>query len=97
MFKLFSNLIPLRKNLPPNLNKGFIEPPCSITYPKRIHFHKIEDHISLKNKLLDFLKLILSLKTMKDRICFEPPPMKREVAFSVVVCDNKFTIMQYSQ
>ena len=29
MFKLFSNLIPMRTNLPPNLNKGFIEPPCT--------------------------------------------------------------------
>ena len=29
MFKLFSNLIPIRENLPPNLNKGFIEPPCT--------------------------------------------------------------------
>ena len=27
-FELFSNLIPIRGNLPPNLNKGFIEPPC---------------------------------------------------------------------
>ena len=30
-FNFFSNLNPLRKNLPPNLNKGFIEPPCIIT------------------------------------------------------------------
>ena len=28
MFKLFSNLIPIQKNQPPNLNNGFIEPPC---------------------------------------------------------------------
>ena len=27
-FELFSNLIPIRKILPLNLNKGFIEPPC---------------------------------------------------------------------
>ena len=31
MFKLFSNLIPIRKNLSLNLNKGFIELPCTIT------------------------------------------------------------------
>ena len=30
MFELYSNLIPIRKNLPPNLNKGIIEPPCII-------------------------------------------------------------------
>ena len=29
-FDLFSNLILIRKNLPPNLNKGFIEPPCRV-------------------------------------------------------------------
>ena len=28
ILELFSNLIPMRKNQPPNLNKGFIEPPC---------------------------------------------------------------------
>ena len=28
MLKLFSNLIPIQKNLPPNLNEGFIEQPC---------------------------------------------------------------------
>ena len=28
LFKWFSNLIPIWKNLPSNLNKGFIEPPC---------------------------------------------------------------------
>ena len=28
VFKLFSNLIPIWKTLPPNLNKGFIEPSC---------------------------------------------------------------------
>ena len=27
MFKIFSNPIQIRKNLPPNLNQGFIEPP----------------------------------------------------------------------
>ena len=31
-FKSFSHLIPIRKNLPPNLNKGFIEPPCISTH-----------------------------------------------------------------
>ena len=28
MFESISNLIPTRKNLSPNLSKGFIEPPC---------------------------------------------------------------------
>ena len=28
VFKLLSNFIPIGKNLPPNLNKVFIEPPC---------------------------------------------------------------------
>ena len=28
IFELFSNLIPIWKNLSPNLNKGFIEPHC---------------------------------------------------------------------
>ena len=30
IFELFSNLIPRRKNRPPNLNKGFIQPPCTL-------------------------------------------------------------------
>ena len=30
IFESYSNLIPIRKNLPPYLNKGFIEPPCSV-------------------------------------------------------------------
>ena len=34
MFKLFSNLIPIWKNLPSNLNKDFIEPPCMYTSAK---------------------------------------------------------------
>ena len=29
MFKLFPILFPIRENLPPNLNKDFIEPPCT--------------------------------------------------------------------
>ena len=29
IIKLFSNLMPIRTNLPPNLNKDFIEPPCT--------------------------------------------------------------------
>ena len=32
MFKLFSNLIPILKNLLPNLNKGFVEPPCTFDF-----------------------------------------------------------------
>ena len=32
LFELFSNLIPIWKNLPPNLNKDFIEPPCMYAY-----------------------------------------------------------------
>ena len=53
-------------------------------------FSKIEDHIILENGKFEFLKLVLSLKTMINRtFFFEPfPPMKREAAFSVVVCDN---------
>ena len=31
MFKLFSNLILIWKNQPPNLNTGLIEPPCTNT------------------------------------------------------------------
>ena len=62
----------------------------SSIYPKVNYFLKIEDHINLENGKFEFLKLILSLKTMMNRIFFEPfpPPMKREVAFSVVVYDN---------
>ena len=32
LFEVFSKLIPIRKNLPPNLNKCFIEPPCSFWF-----------------------------------------------------------------
>ena len=47
-------------------------------------------HIILENGKFEFLKLILSLKTMINRIFFfEPfPPMKREADFSVVVYGN---------
>ena len=41
MLKLFSNLIPIRKNLPPHLNKGFIEPPCTSSQFNLIQFKLI--------------------------------------------------------
>ena len=38
-FELFSNLIPIRENLPPNLNKGFIEPPYMCFGLSNEHLH----------------------------------------------------------
>ena len=32
----FSDFIPVRKNLPPNFNKGFIEPPCTSNFKPRL-------------------------------------------------------------
>ena len=54
------------------------------------YFPKIEDHISQENDKFEFLTLILSLKTVINRLSFflNPPPPKREVALSVVVYDN---------
>ena len=40
------------------------------TYPKVNYFSKIEDHIILENGKFEFLKLILSLQTMINRIFF---------------------------
>ena len=40
MFELFSNLIPIWKNLLPNLNKGFIEPPCTFNFSFFFNFIK---------------------------------------------------------
>ena len=58
----------------------------SSAYPKVSYFfYKIENHISLENDEFDSFEVILSLKTMIDWILFFEPPMKREVAFSVVV------------
>ena len=58
--------------------------------PRVNYFPKLEDYISLENDKFEFLKFMLSLKTMINRTFFfwTPPPMKREVAFSVVVYDN---------
>ena len=39
-------------------------------YPKVNYFPKIEDHISLKNGKFEFLKFILSLKTVINRTFF---------------------------
>ena len=59
-------------------------------YPEVNYLSKIEDHIRQENGKFEFLKLILSLKTMKIELSFIEhfPRMKREVAFSVVVYDN---------
>ena len=56
-------------------------------YPKVNHFHKFEDLIILKNVKFEFLRVILSLKTMIDRTFFEAK-MKQKVTLSVVVYDN---------
>ena len=54
-----------------------------IVYPKVIYFHKFENLISLKNTKFEFLKVILSSKTMIYTTLyfepFHPPPLKREV------------------
>ena len=63
----------------------------STVYPKVNYFHKFEDHIGLKNVKLEFLDIILSMKTMINRTFFflNPfPPMKREVTLSVAVYGN---------
>ena len=38
LFELFSNLIPMRKNLPPKFNIRFIEPPCFLNFVSTIDF-----------------------------------------------------------
>ena len=48
-------------------------------YPKVNYFPKIEDYISLENGKFEFLKLILSLKTMINGTFFlNPPPPPHE-------------------
>ena len=81
MFELFSNLIPILKDLPPNLNKGFIEPHCSVRSPRSIqnnmdksdyfpeYKHIIGGNIDTNNfKVIKYAKQITILPTINRQM-----------------------------
>ena len=58
-YELFSNLNSIRKNLPPNLNKGFIEPHCILG--SKAHNAACEHTLNISPQLLDLGKVDKSL------------------------------------